>query len=96
MDFEGILDQQLELAEIIKQPSKYVSADICGLDLRCGKLYIGEDFIATTNRRILDYYGGFEHVHPACITQVANLTIYSCEDDRVNDAYQTWANSNDI
>lgn len=79
----SIFDDIAELEERIEQECTTVYASELGLDSRCGPILVGPDYIATRNRRALDYYGGFEYVDPAYVTPVGTLTLYHEEDDRV-------------
>ena len=64
-----------------------------GLDRRAAyRLYVNEDYIAIANRdrRILDYYGGFEYVDSESVFTLGNYTFYSRDDERVNDHLETY------
>lgn len=74
------IDRIRELAEDITADAELVPAQELGLDYLCGMVYVGEDFLATTNRRVLDYYGGFEYIDAEFVSVLGNLTIYSIED----------------
>lgn len=56
-----------------------------GLDGRCGRIFIDEDCIITmkSNRRMLDYYGGFEYVDKEYVQEMGDYVIYLNDDDRV-------------
>ena len=77
-----------ELADELIEDAKLLPAEQFGLDDRCGKLYMGEDFIAvpTHQDRTLQYYGGFEYVDPASRTVIGEFVFYSTDDDRVEEA----------
>lgn len=63
-----------------------VTAEQLGLDPRAGyRLMINEDYIVvySSNRGVLDYYGGFEYVDSDCVAQLGDYVFYSAEDDRV-------------
>ncbi len=63
-----------------------VTPEELGLDTRCAyKLYINEDFIACrdSDKRNLNYYGGFEYVDSQCVYSLGNFHFYSIEDSRV-------------
>ena len=81
-------------AEILESCDLYPATDY-GLDARCGPIYSTEEYLATDNRRLLDYYGGFEYVDPACVIQLGGLTIYTIEDERVLDAALTLERNHD-
>ena len=86
------------LSELDQQIADSVTphmAEGAGLDPRCGIIYSGEDFLATRNRRLLDYYGGFEYVDSEYIQQVGGWTLYSIEDGRVLEAMTTLEHTHD-
>ncbi len=64
-----------------------VTPEELGLDTRCAyKLYINEDFIACrdSDKRNLNYYGGFEYVDSQYVISLGNFHFYSIEDSRVS------------
>ena len=64
-----------------------------GLDTRCAyKLYINEDYIACrdSDKRNLNYYGGFEYVDSRCVFSLGNFHFYSIEDSRVSGHLDTF------
>ena len=71
------------LATATEQP-----AEALGLDQRCGSVWLGEDFLATDQRRLLDYYGGFEYIDQEHIITLGSWTFYSIEADRVLGAFE--------
>ncbi len=66
----------------------YVDAEDCGLDSRCGKLWINWDTeYIISNRGSLNYYGGFEYVDMDHKFTIGDYTFYSGWDsDRVREA----------
>ena len=91
-------DIQGALSELDQQIADSVTphkAEDVGLDPRCGMIYLGEDFLATRNRRSLDYYGGFEYVDPEYIQQVGGWTLYSVDDSCVLRAMTTLEHNHD-
>ena len=73
---EGLIDEEF----------REVTPKEIGLDTRAGyRLFINEDYIAVSrgNRRILDYYGGFEYVDEEHITVLGDMVFYSSDDERV-------------
>ena len=88
------LQRQLnELQEAIIVSSKLLPANKFGLDPRCGHLLLGEDFIASSAPRLVDYYGGFEYVSTECVIQVGTWKVYSIDDGSVQAA---WERANDV
>ena len=81
-------------AEVLESCDIYPATDY-GLDARCGPLYCTEEYLVTENRRLLDYYGGFEYVDPACVIPLGDLTIYTIEDGRVLRAMITLEHNHD-
>jgi hypothetical protein len=80
--------------EVLVNTTLYPAREL-GLDERCGAVYVGEDYIATTHRRTLDYYGGFEYVDSEYILALQTFTVYSIEDSRVLQALQTLEHNHD-
>ena len=95
MDWDTIQDALSEVDQRIADSVTPHKAEDAGLDRRCGMIYLGEDFLATRDRRLLDYYGGFEYVDPECIQQVGGWTLYSADDDRVLQAMMTLEHKHD-
>ena len=95
MDWDTIQDALSEVDQQIADAVTPHKAEGAGLDRRCGMIYLGEDFLATRNRRSLDYYGGFEYVDPEYIQQVGGWTLYSADDDRVLQAMMTLEHKHD-
>ena len=65
-----------------------------GLDSRCNELWMCPEYIASQNRGSLDYYGGFEYIEKQYIVQIGDLTVYSCEDSRVQEALDCFVGEN--
>lgn len=95
MDFEiESLDDALaaldQIGNALIKTAKPTDASSCGLDERCGTIYIGEDFIATRQSRSLDYYGGFEYIGKGDRQTIGDYTFYSIDSDRVRDAIEAY------
>ena len=95
MDWNAIQDALSELDQQIADSVTPHKAEDAGLDCRCGMIYLVEDFLATRDRRLLDYYGGFEYVDPEYIQQVGSWTLYSIENDRVLAAIEALEHTHD-
>ena len=93
MNIYDLQEQLSKIQETIITSSKLVPASKCGLDPRCGQLLLGEDFIASSAPRIIDYYGGFEYVPTWMTHSVGTWKVYSIDDDRVQAA---WERANDL
>tara|TARA_A100001515_G_scaffold113859_1_gene95211 strand:+ start:5021 stop:5401 length:381 start_codon:yes stop_codon:yes gene_type:complete len=65
-----------------------ISAEAVGLDGRAGTVFVSteEEWIATSNVRSLEYYGGFEYVDSEYKVTVGDITFYSADDCRVAEA----------
>jgi hypothetical protein len=77
-----------KVEELIDEEFRLVKPEDVGLDSRAGyNLFINEDFIAVSksNRRSLDYYGGFEYVDEEHVTVMGDYVFYSADDERVQD-----------
>ena len=82
--FDDITDALSELEDRILSACTPHDPELAGLDIRCGQIYVGEDFIASTRPRELDYYGGFEYVDSDYTLTIGQfLKIYSIQDERV-------------
>jgi hypothetical protein len=77
--------QELEFA---MRAADTVSASKIGLDTRAGRVIVTEDSIIVNGnyKRSLEYYGGFEYVADEYINVLGNITIYSREELRVDEA----------
>lgn len=90
-----ILESVNELAAELIEDAKLLPASDFGLDERCGKLYMGKDFIAVPvgRDRTLQYYGGFEYVDLDSRHVIGDFVFYHQDDDRVDEAMEE-ANAN--
>ena len=63
----------------------YCGRENVGLDMRCGTIYINEEYIAVDKYKAgtLDYYGGFEYVDKEHRTEMGYYVFYSRESSRV-------------
>ena len=71
---------------LIDDEFRLVRPEDVDLDSRAGyTLFINEDYIAVSksNRRSLDYYGGFEYVDEEHVTVLGDYVFYSSDDERV-------------
>jgi len=81
---------------LIDEEFRLVKPTDVGLESRAGyKLFINEDFIAVSksNRRSLDYYGGFEYVDEKHVTVLGDYVFYSADANRVQDHLDKFFNS---
>lgn len=83
------INQLIELVEsahaAIEHDCELIPAHELGLDLRCGSIYVGEDFVATSRPRELDYYGGFEYVDSEYTLRLGEWKLYFKGDSRIDD-----------
>jgi hypothetical protein len=86
-DALAALDQ---IGDALIKTAKVTDASSCGLDDRCGTLYIGDDFIASRNSSRLDYYGGFEYIEKEYKQTIGDYTFYAIDHDRVRDAIEAY------
>lgn len=102
MEFEEIIEQNsiesLEdlisfmkqlTDEYIRSRAREATAEECGLDRRCGNLYVHAEFIAChiSDDRMLKYYGGFEYINERHVTHMGDYVIYSTDDSRAMEAF---------
>ena len=101
MDLWEIKDKLSDLADDIMAGCRKVGAKQLGLDPRAGSAYIlgdsddGAVIVDGGSSRLMDYYGGFEYVSRDCIIKVGELTIYTSEDERVVEALEALAESDE-
>ena len=106
LDLEEILDRNDRAMALHIKTLRAVGAKDLGLDPRAGSnIYIDPNgaliIKGDRDRRILDYYGGFEYVDKEFITVLGEYTIYHAkfgENERVQscfDYYEEMGNSND-
>ena len=72
--------------QLIDDKFRMVKPKEVGLDTRSSyQLFINEDYIAIrkSDRRSLDYYGGFEYVDEEYVTVLGDYIFYSADDERV-------------
>ena len=89
-DLDDALSAIEQIAQDLIRTTKSVPASACGLDERCGTLFVAHNFIATKNPSRIDYYGGFEYVDKHDRYEIGDYTIYTDESDRVRDALEAW------
>jgi len=68
-----------------------VSAEECGLDLRCGQLTLsqeGEILIESHKDATLQYYGGFEYIDATDRVVIGDWVVYSGDSDRVSRCFE--------
>ena len=85
MDIHQIIETLHNLQAQVESDCELVPAHQLGLDLRCGFLYVGEDFVASARPRELDYYGGFEYIDPEYTLQLGEWKLYFKGDSRIDD-----------
>ena len=91
MSYDQICGKLEELQEEILFECILANAEELGLDPRCEELWVCPEFIATNNRKALDYYGGFEYIEEQYTTQIGGLTVYSADASRVSEHLQVYA-----
>ena len=84
-NFDDVLCEVNAIVEEYVGKMEYTRAERCGLDARCGRVYVGREGIAVdkSNDRTLQYYGGFEYVDKDCRHELGDYVFYSTNDDRV-------------
>ena len=98
MNLYELLDKTQDLGERAISAMTQVKPKDLGLDDRAGyRLFVSEEGIAVSNsnRRSLDYYGGFEYVDEEYVFSVGDYTFYLAEDDRVQGHLERWEGSNE-
>ena len=85
-NIKQVLNEMVE--QLIDEEFRVVKSLEVGLDNRSAyQLFINEDHIAVrkSDRRSLDYYGGFEYVDEEHVTVLGDMVFYSADDERVQD-----------
>jgi ABC-type proline/glycine betaine transport system substrate-binding protein len=95
MLYDVIETAEAQIAQWLEQHAQLVSADVLGLDTRCGQLWVCDEAIVcnTDSRQRLDYYGGFEYVHKEQVKAMGRYTIYEAgyeDSDRVRECIERW------
>lgn len=88
MLYELMREINAKVEELINEEFREVRPEDVGLDVRSGYfIFINEDYIAVRkdDRRILEYYGGFEYVDEEDVTELGDFVFYSADDERVQD-----------
>jgi hypothetical protein len=87
--FHSVMNEVNALVQELLKTTSRVAASRVGLDVRCGTLTIGDNFIAVPKHsdRLLQYYGGFEYVDKDARQELGDWVFYTLDDDRVVDAY---------
>ena len=83
---KNLMNEMVE--QLIDDEFRLVKPTEVGLDNRSAyQLFINEDYIAVrkSDRRSLDYYGGFEYVDEEHVTVLGDMVFYSADDERVQD-----------
>ena len=81
---KNLLNEMVE--QLIDDEFRSVKSSEVGLDSRAAyEVFINEDNIAIrkSDRRTLDYYGGFEYVDEEHVTVLGDYVFYSSDDERV-------------
>jgi hypothetical protein len=84
MNIHTILEPIKSITAAIEHDCELIPAHELGLDPHCGFLYVGEDFVASTRHRELDYYGGFEYVDSEYTITLGIWKLYFKGDCRID------------
>lgn len=88
MSYEEAASAAEDIVASMMVGARKVRAEDVGLDSRAfwqGWLTDDALIVRSTERRTLDYYGGFEYIKTECIMVLGGYVIYSNEDQRVQD-----------
>ena len=95
MQFTDTLEMIDEIQYAVErhvQGLRRVSANDLGLDIRCGRAYIGENndciIVDDANARSFNYYGGFEYIEDEDVRKLGDYVIYIDTSERVRDALE--------
>ena len=93
-EFTDTLEMIDEIQYIVErhvQGLRRVTANELGLDMRCGRAYIGENMdciIVDGDARSFNYYGGFEYIEDEDKRQLGDYTVFLDTSERVRDALE--------
>jgi hypothetical protein len=94
MQFTDTLEMIDEIQYAVErhvQGLRRVTANELGLDIRCGRAYVGENMdciIVDGDARSFNYYGGFEYIEDEDKRNIGDYTIFLDTSDRVRDALE--------
>ncbi len=95
MLYDVVEAAEQQVREWLEENAERVSADVLGLDERCGMVWVCDEAIVCDsygNGR-LQYYGGFEYVDKTQVKAVGGYVIYEAgdtDDDRVRECIERW------
>jgi hypothetical protein len=90
-DTMEMIDEIQYAVERHVQGLRRVTANELGLDMRCGRAYVGENMdciIVDGDARGYNYYGGFEYIDADDIRKLGDYTIFLDTSERVRDALE--------
>jgi hypothetical protein len=84
--FNVVIEEIDNLVEDVIQKMTKTSGSDCGLDERCGRLWISKDCIAirSTSQKTFEYYGGLEYVDREEVVSLGDYVIYSADAQRIS------------
>jgi len=95
MQFTDTLEMVDEIQYAVErhvQGLRRVTANDLGLDMRCGRAYIGENndciVVDDANARSFNYYGGFEYIDSEDKRTLGDYVVYIDTSERVRDALE--------
>lgn len=81
-----VFEMEMRINEVVEEMLRdlpYVNAAAANLDSRCGKIKVGEEFIAVSkdsdNR--LQYYGGFEYISKEFHKEFGDWVFYMVDEE---------------
>jgi hypothetical protein len=94
MQFTDTLEMIDEIQYAVErhvQGLRRVTANDLGLDMRCGRAYVGENndcIIVEGDARGFNYYGGFEYIDSEDKRTLGDYTVFLDTSERVRDALE--------
>ena len=94
MQFTDTLEMIDEIQYAVErhvQGLRRVTANDLGLDMRCGRAYIGENndcIIVEGDGHMFNYYGGFEYIADEDKRCIGDYVVYIDTSERVRDALE--------
>jgi hypothetical protein len=92
--FDSSADMLDAIDEVVRrhvQCLRRVTANELGLDMRCGRAYVGENndcIVVEGDGHMFNYYGGFEYIADEDKRVLGDYVFYLDTSDRVRDALE--------
>lgn len=84
--FNNVIEEIDSLVEDVIVDMRKTTGKDCGLDDRCGTVWVSKDCIAirANTKKSFEYYGGLEYVDRDEVVELPGYVIYSAEHHRIS------------